>query len=102
MTSWLAEHFFRHEYGRLVSMLARRVGVRHLEAVEDAVQAALLAAVESWPKSAENPSAWLYRVAHDHFAGELRRQTRGGELATQQARAALESTNEQRQRCAPR
>jgi RNA polymerase sigma factor (sigma-70 family) len=96
MTSRLGDNFFRHEYGRLVSMLARRVGVRHLEAVEDAVQAALLAAVESWPKSSvpENPSAWLYRVAHNHVAGELRRQIRHGELAEQHARAALDSTND--------
>jgi RNA polymerase sigma-70 factor (ECF subfamily) len=96
MTSRIGEHFFRHEYGRLVSVLVRRVGLRHLEAVEDAVQAALLAAVESWPKSAipENPSAWLYRVAHNHVAGELRRQTRHGELAEQHVRAALDSTND--------
>jgi RNA polymerase sigma-70 factor (ECF subfamily) len=75
-------------------MLARRVGVRHIEAVEDAVQAALLAAVESWPKGAvpENPSAWLYRVAHNQVAGELRRQIRHGELAEQQVRAASDST----------
>lgn len=94
MTAPLGAHFFRHEYGRLVSMLARRVGVRHLETVEDAVQAALLAAVESWPKNAlpENPSAWLYRVAHNHVAGELRQQTRRGELAEQHARAAPDST----------
>ena len=96
MTSQLEDNFFRHEYGRLVSMLVRRVGVRHLAAVEDAVQAALLAAVESWPRSAvpANPSAWLYRVAHNHVAGELRRQIRHGELAEQHARAALDSTND--------
>jgi len=33
----LVEHFFRHEYGRLVALLTRRVGVRHLDLVEDAV-----------------------------------------------------------------
>ena len=32
----LVEHFFRHEYGRLVAMLSCRVGVQHIEAVEDA------------------------------------------------------------------
>ena len=37
----LVEHFFRHEYGRLVATLARMVGVQHLEVVEDAVQTAL-------------------------------------------------------------
>jgi len=59
-TSSLAEHFFRHEYGRLVAIVSRRVGVQHLEAIEDAAQSALLAAVESWATRArhrlrENP-----------------------------------------------
>lgn len=87
MTLPIGDHFFRHEYGRLVSVLARRVGVRHLEAIEDAVQDALLAAVEQWPRNVvpENPSAWLYRVAHNHVAGELRRETRRTELAVQHA-----------------
>jgi RNA polymerase sigma factor (sigma-70 family) len=71
-------HFFRHEYGRLVATLSRRVGVRHLETVEDAVQGALLAAVESWTRGPvpDNPSAWLYRVAHNKLVGELRQGAR--------------------------
>jgi RNA polymerase sigma-70 factor (ECF subfamily) len=44
----LVEHYFRHEYGRLVAELASRVGVRHVELVEDAVQSALMAALTSW------------------------------------------------------
>jgi len=46
----LADHFFRHEYGRLVAMLSRRIGMHHLEAVEDGVQFALAAALETWPQ----------------------------------------------------
>jgi len=63
----LAEHFFRHEYGRLVAVLSRRVGIGHLEIVEDAAQGALVAALESWTTGSvpENPSAWLFRVAHN-------------------------------------
>jgi RNA polymerase sigma-70 factor (ECF subfamily) len=79
--------FFRHEYGRLVAILSRRVGVRHLEAVEDAVQFALTAAVEAWPKAnvPDNPSAWLFRVAHNHVVGELRKGTRRAELAAERS-----------------
>jgi RNA polymerase sigma factor (sigma-70 family) len=86
MTSQLGEHFFRHEYGRLVAMLSRRVGRHHLETVEDAVQCALLAAVESWSRGSvpENPTAWLFRVAHNRVAGELRRQARRDRLVAQQ------------------
>jgi RNA polymerase sigma factor (sigma-70 family) len=85
MTSALGQHFFRREYGRLVSILSRRVGARHLDLIEDAVQLALAAAVETWPRSGapENPSAWLFRVAHNHLVGELRRSTRQAELAAQ-------------------
>ena len=78
MTPQLGDHFFRQEYGRLVAMLSRRVGLGHLESVEDSVQCALLAAVESWPRVGlpENPSAWLFRVAHNHVIGELRQRAR--------------------------
>ena len=44
----LVEHFFRHEYGKLVATLSRRVGVQHIEAVEDAVQSALMTALDVW------------------------------------------------------
>lgn len=96
MTFPLGEHFFRHEYGRLVAVLVRRVGVAHLELVEDAVQAALLAAVESWPaaKVPENPTAWLYRVAHNHCVGELRQRTRRDELMAAQPEDTLQPSDE--------
>ena len=44
----LVEHFFRREYGRLVAVFARRVGVQHIELVEDATQGAFLAALTAW------------------------------------------------------
>jgi RNA polymerase sigma factor (sigma-70 family) len=69
------EHYFRHEYGRLVAVLVRRVGLHHLEAVEDAVQGALMAALTTWAASGipHNSGAWLYRVAHNHLLGMLRK-----------------------------
>lgn len=72
----LAEHFFRHEYGRLVARLAAKVGVRHIDLVEDAVQGALLAALTAWTAHGlpDDPAAWLYRVAHNHVIGDLRRR----------------------------
>ena len=85
MTPELGEHFFRHQYGHLVAILSRRMGLRHLELVEDAVQHALLAAVESWTRGSvpENPSAWLFRIAHNHVAGELRQRARRERLLAQ-------------------
>src|SRR5262249_17771481 len=94
MTREIGDHFFRHEFGRLVAMLSRRMGMRHLELVEDSVQCALLAALESWTRGGvpENPSAWLFRVAHNRVLGELRQRARRvrlvAERGVEDARAA--------------
>lgn len=71
----MIEHFFRHEFGRLVAALSRRVGLQHLALIEDSVQTAMMRAVERWPHHGEpqNASAWLYRVAYNEVAGQLRR-----------------------------
>lgn len=76
--SVLPEHYFRQEYGRLVSVLSRRFGVHRLQLCEDAVQTALLRAVQSWPQQGlpVDQSAWLYRVAHNEVLGVLRREKR--------------------------
>jgi RNA polymerase sigma factor (sigma-70 family) len=71
----LVDHYFRHEYGRLVAVLVRRVGLHHLDAVEDAVQGALAAALSAWLVDGVPDSAggWLYRVAHNNLVGALRK-----------------------------
>jgi RNA polymerase sigma factor (sigma-70 family) len=73
----LVEHFFRHEYGRLVAVLTRKVGVRHIDVVEDAVQGALLTALTAWTAQGlpDEPGGWLYRVAYNSVLGDLRRRT---------------------------
>lgn len=77
MSPPLVEHFFRHEYGKLVASLARRVGAQHLAEVEDAAQAALVSALESWRNTGppDNPSAWLFRVAHNKLLDLFRRRS---------------------------
>lgn len=73
----LPEHWFRHEHGRLVSILSRRFGVHRIELCEDAAQTALLQAARTWPsRPPDDPGAWLYRVAHNHVLDELRREKR--------------------------
>jgi RNA polymerase sigma-70 factor (ECF subfamily) len=69
------EHYFRHEYARLVALLVRRAGLHRLEMVEDAVQHALAAALAAWVADGipRNPDAWLYRVAHNQLVGVLRK-----------------------------
>lgn len=76
--SALPEHYFRHESGRLVSVLSRRFGVHRVELCEDAVQTALLRAVQLWAERGQpdDKSAWLYRVAVNEMLGALRREKR--------------------------
>jgi len=83
----MTETFFRHAYGQLVSTLCRRVGVQHLEEVEDAVQAALLTGVETWPRDGcpDDAMAWLYRVAHRALLDALRKGSRRRRILAQRA-----------------
>lgn len=78
----LVEHFFRHEYGRLVSLLVCRVGVQRIADIEDAVQGALQTALQRWPQSGvpDNPSAWLYQVTRNRLLDGLRTQSNRGRL----------------------
>ncbi len=68
-------HLFRREFGRLVAILASRLGVAHLHLAEDVVQDALLRAMQVWPFTGvpENPSAWLLQTARNRAFDTLRR-----------------------------
>lgn len=87
----VAEPFFRREYARLVAILSRQVGISHLEAVEDAVQSALLTAIEHWPRSGEpdNPEAWLYRVAYNQLMSDLRRNRHHSPWSAEQVESRI-------------
>src|ERR1700722_4675987 len=63
----LVEHFFRHEFGRLVAVLTRSLGVRRLDLVEDVGQAALGQALGTWSRRGvpEDPTGRLYRTARN-------------------------------------
>lgn len=95
-TSELVDNFFRHAYSRMVATLARRVGVQHLDAIEDAVQSALMTALERWTHTGvpSNPSAWLFRVAFNNIRGELRQRARRGQLLEQHRDACIASESE--------
>lgn len=97
MNSTLPEHFFRHAHGHLVAVLVRRVGVHRLESVEDAVQSALLAATQTWPRTGTpaNPTAWLYRAAHNRLEDERRRYARRSELASRHVDDAVQADRDE-------
>ena len=60
-----------------MAVLVRKVGARHLELIEDAVQFALVAALGAWTESErpDEPSAWLHQVALHRLIQELRRES---------------------------
>lgn len=59
----------------MVAHLARLLGPAHLDLAEEAVQQAMLRALENWPYGGipENPPAWLFRVAHNMAIDAVRR-----------------------------
>jgi predicted RNA polymerase sigma factor len=61
----LVDHLFRHESGKLVSVLTRIFGSDNLDLAEDVVQDSLVEAINQWTYKGvpENPSAWLFMVA---------------------------------------
>ena len=80
------ERTFRREHGRIVSRLVARLGLPRLEMIEDAVQFAGLRALERWPHDGtpDDPTAWLYRTAHNRIIDGLRTEQRHQRLLDRQ------------------
>ena len=70
------DHLFRHEAGRMVSVLTRIFGVHNLALAEDVVQDAFCRALEVWSFRGvpENPAAWLMAAAKNRAFDILRRE----------------------------
>lgn len=81
----LVDHLFRHESGKMVSVLTRLLGMQQLETAQDIVQDTLLQAMSTWSYNGlpENPEGWLYRVARNRAIDHLRRHKRFRELVPQ-------------------
>ncbi|HZT77991.1 MAG TPA: DUF6596 domain-containing protein [Vicinamibacterales bacterium] len=71
----LVEHLFRHQAGRLVARLTRVLGPAYVALAEEAVQDALVRALQTWPYDGvpDNPAGWLYTVAHHISIDAVRR-----------------------------
>ena len=69
-------HLFRHEFGRLVSVLGRVFGVRNLAICEDIAQETLCRALEVWKLEGvpNDPHAWLTTAAKNRAIDSLRRE----------------------------
>ncbi|EEF57957.1 putative RNA polymerase, sigma-24 subunit, ECF subfamily [Pedosphaera parvula Ellin514] len=74
--SRLADHLFRHEAGKLVSVLTGIFGFERLQLAEDVVQEALIRALQTWPYYGipRNPAAWLTQTAKNLALDVIRRE----------------------------
>ena len=73
----LVEDLFRRESARLIAALARALGPSNLALAEDAVQDALLSAMQAWRFGPpRDPKAWLLKVAKNRAIDLLRRDRR--------------------------
>lgn len=72
----LVDHLFRHETGKLISVLTRIFGAHNLELAEDVVQDTLLEAMKVWNYKGvpDNPIAWLYKVAKNKALNIVNRE----------------------------
>ena len=74
--SWAHDiHAFRRVHSKVLGALVRKLG--NLEVAEDALQDAMVSALESWRYSSmpSDPGAWLYRVAWRKALDKLARET---------------------------
>ncbi len=69
------DHLFRHESGKMVSVLTKIFGIGNLETAEDVVQQAFIDAIRVWRLKGipNNPSAWLFSVAKNKAIDIIRK-----------------------------
>ncbi len=77
-TKEVVAHVFRHEYGKIIAFLLHKYGTIHLEKIEDAVQEALLKAMQVWGYKGvpDNPTAWLLTVARNQLIDGFRKDNK--------------------------
>ena len=70
----LIDHLFRYHSGKMVSVLTRIFGLKHLDTIEDAVQDTFIKASISWRnKQPDNPEAWLTQAAKNRVLDIFRK-----------------------------
>jgi len=81
----VVDHLFRHESGKMVSVLSRLLGLENLETAQDIVQDVLLQAMVTWSYKGipQNPSAWMYRAAKNKAIDILRREKKFRQISPQ-------------------
>src|SRR5688500_15618877 len=72
----IVDNLFRHDAGRLVSVLTRIFGTENMDLAEDVVQDSLVEALNQWTYKGipENPSGWLFMVAKNKALNIINRE----------------------------
>lgn len=78
----LVEKLFRTQYGKMVSYLTSKFGLRFLENAEDIVQETLSVAFQKWAFTGipENPEAWIFVVARNKAYNLVKKERRNTEI----------------------
>lgn len=81
----LLDHLFRHQSGKMLSVLSRILGLQNIETAQDIVQDSLMQAMHTWSFNGipDNPEAWIYRVAKNKAIDFLRREKKFREISPQ-------------------
>jgi RNA polymerase sigma factor (sigma-70 family) len=81
----LIDHLFRHESGKLVSVLTKILGTDNIDLAEDVVQDAMAEAIDQWAYKGvpENPTGWLYRVAKFKAINFIKREKNGRKYSSE-------------------
>ena len=91
MDDKIIDHLFRHHSGKMVSVLTRIFGLKHLELIEDAVQDTFIKASISWRKQLpDNPEAWLVQASKNRMLDifrKLQTEKKHGQILRQGANA---------------
>ena len=68
------DRFFREKWRDIIVVLTRRFGTDNLEEIENAVQSAMVKALDSWPIAGipDNPGGWIFAVAKNQMLDRLR------------------------------
>ena len=72
----LIPHLFRSEFRKITAVLAKTIGIEHIEMAEDIASETFLSALEIWTYKGipENPTAWLYTVAKNKARNYINRK----------------------------
>jgi len=74
----LTEHLFRVEYGKIVSVITKFLGIDNLKIAEDITQETFFKAVKYWQHKGipPNPKAWLYVTAKNECLNFIKKKNR--------------------------